>query len=383
MNRAELDQLFGELAALRSDPYVWVREWRAAGGKAIAITPMHFPEELVHASGAMPAILQQSNEMVTTGWDYLPAQFCAFTRSNVDAAVKGHLDFFDAVLLSDFCLQLRMSFHIIERHLKSKFIYMWWPPEYDVARGLLSARRRLDKVRKQIEEVAGALITDEKLAQSIRLYNRNRELLRAIDELRVERPGVISASEMQLLAQSSMLMDKARHTALLEKTLAAMQVGKPAANGAARVFLSGHLCHAVRPASLDLIEESGGVVVGDDLYTGRRYFVAQVSEQLPPMDALIHRWFEPGIACPEKVGGQRSWAQEIIDHVRRTKAEGVVSFMPKHCEPHMFFYPEVKDGLAEERIPLLLIQTEHEVLGTEGTKTRIQALVETLKGARR
>lgn len=383
MNRTELTQVLAELAALRSDPYVWAREWQAAGGKAIAVTPMHFPEELVHASGALPIILQQSNEMVTTGWDYLPAQFCAFTRSNVDATVKGQLDFFDAVMLSDFCLQLRLSFHINERHLKSKFIYMWWPPEYDVARGLPTARQRLNRVREQIEEVAGASITDESLSRSIALYNRNRQLLRELDELRVTRPGVISASEMQLLSQSSMLMEKERHNALLEKALASAQASSPAANGAARLFLSGHLCHAVRPANLDLIEEAGGVVVGDDLYTGRRYFAAEVSDQLPPIDALIHRWFEPGLACPEKVGGQRSWAHEIVDQVRRTNAEGVISFMPKHCEPHMFFHPEVKDRLADERIPMLLIQTEHEVLGTEGTKTRIQALIETLKGARR
>lgn len=378
-----MKSVFDELAVSRTDPYFWAREVQARGGNAIGITPMHFPEELVHASGALPVILQQSNEMVTKGWDLLPAQFCAFTRSNVDVTLKGQLDFFDAIILSDFCLQMRMSFHINERHLKGAFIYMWWPPEYDYERGIASAKVRLDKVRRKIEDVVGTKITDEAISRSIRIYNRNRELLRAIDALRATKPGVISVTDMQLLVQSSMLMDKERHTEILERVLAELGAAAPAAIGAARLFLSGHLCHAVRPSNLALIEEAGGVIVGDDLYTGLRYYSAQVAEDVPPIEAIIRRWFEPGLACPEKVGGSRDWGQEIVDHVRRTKAEGVISFMPKHCEPHMFVHPHVKDRLAEERIPMLMMQTEHELLGIEGNRTRFQALVETLKGVRR
>lgn len=372
-----------ELAILRSDPYFWAREVQARGRKAIGITPMHFPEELVHASGAIPIILQQSNEQVTTGWDYLPAQFCAFTRSNVDAAVKGHLDFFDAIILSDFCLQMRIAFHISARHFKAPCIYMWWPPEYDYDRGMASAKTRLDKVRTQIQEIVGTKITDEAISKSILIYNQNRKFLRTIDALRASKPGVISAADMQLLVQSSMLMDKERHNAILERVLACLQTAPSGASDKVRLFLSGHLCHAVRPGNLELIEEAGGVVVGDDMYTGRRYYAAQVDENMPPIEALIKRWFDPGLACPEKVGGTRDWPEEIINDVRRTNAEGVISFMPKHCEPHMFFHPFIKDRLAAEQIPMLLIQTEHEVLGNEGTKTRIQALAETLKGVRR
>ena len=129
-----MQRVFEELVAMRVDPYCWAREEQARGRKAVGITPMHFPEELIYASGALPVILQESNFMVTTGWDYLPAHFCAFTRSNVDAAVKGELDFLDAYLLSDFCLQMRSAFHIIERHCKAPMIYMWWPPEYNYVR---------------------------------------------------------------------------------------------------------------------------------------------------------------------------------------------------------------------------------------------------------
>ena len=375
--------VFEELGILREDPYYWAREEQEHGGKCIGITPMHFPEELVHASGALPIVLQESNLMVTTGLNFLPAHFCAFTRSNVDAAVKQELDFFDAVVLSDFCLQMRSAFHIIERHLKAPFIYMWWPPEYNHERGMPSAKVRIAKVRERIEEVSGQEITDEALANSIRIFNRNRELLRAIDALRSDKPGVISVSNMQLLVQSSMLMDKERHNEILEKVLDELTNAPPTSHDGARLFLSGHLCHAVRPVTLDLIDEVGGVVVGDDLYTGRRYYAAEVSEEGPPIEALIRRWFDPGLACPEKVGDERDWMQELVEDVRRTNAEGVVVLLPKHCEPHMFYYPSLRQRLADESIPLLLLQTEHEMLGTEGTKTRIQALVETLKGARK
>ena len=377
-----MQRVFEELVAMRVDPYCWAREEQARGRKAVGITPMHFPEELIYASGALPVILQESNFMVTTGWDYLPAHFCAFTRSNVDAAVKGELDFLDAYLLSDFCLQMRSAFHIIERHCKAPMIYMWWPPEYNYVRGLASARMRIAKVRVRLEEITGQAITDESLARSIRIYNENRRLLREIDELRVTKPGVISVSDMQLLVQSSMLMDKERHNAILARVLEDLKEATVSQQGAARFFLSGHLCHAVRPTTLDLIEEVGGVVVGDDLYTGKRYYATYVSEEDPPIDALIHRWFDPGVACPEKVGSERNWMEELVSDVRRTNAEGVICLMPKHCEPHMFYYPSLRQRMSDENIPMLLIQTEHEMLGIEGVKTRIEAMTETLKGVR-
>ena len=77
------------------------------------------------------------------------------------------------------------------------------------------------------------------------------------------------------------------------------------------------------------------------------------------------------------------WADHIIAGVRDSQARGVISFLPKFCEPHMFYYPHLRTKLADAGIPLVLIETEHDVLALQGIRTRLQAMVETFQGGQR
>ena len=53
-----------------------------------------------------------------------------------------------------------------------------------------------------------------------------------------------------------------------------------------RVHLSAHLCHAPKGELLDLIEDSGAIVVDDDLFDGRRYVSTDVAETGDPIEAI-------------------------------------------------------------------------------------------------
>jgi benzoyl-CoA reductase subunit C len=56
--------------------------------------------------------------------------------------------------------------------------------------------------------------------------------------------------------------------------------------------------------------------------------------------------------------------------------------MAKFCEPHMYYYPEVKEAFERARMPHLLIETEHESVALEGMRTRVETFVEVLKRRR-
>lgn len=369
-----------KLLGIREDPYRRAREEKALGRKVIGVTPMHFPEELIHASGAFPVLLQASVEPITIGGSHIFPYFCAFSRSNVDLGMKGGLDFFDAVIVSDMCLQVRTAFGILDQMGRVPIVHQWWPLEYSQERWLGTAIARLARTRAAVEAVVGQPITDEALARSISLYNRNRSLLRSLSALRRAKPGAISARQMDALVMASMVTPKEEHNQVVEGLLAELERIPAAARSRPRVFLSGHLCHAPDPEILDLVEQSGADVVGDDLYTGGRYYAASVPEDRPPMEALAVRYFDPGVPCPTKCGPEKDWGDYLIEQVDATGAQGLISLLPKHCEPHMFYYPYLRKRLGERGIPIVFIETEHEVLGLEGVRTRIQALVETLAG---
>jgi bcr-type benzoyl-CoA reductase subunit C len=373
--RKEMESL-EQLSVLYDDPYVFAKEAKKKGQKVIGVSPMHFPEELVHAAGALPVILQESTEPITDGLSHLFPNFCALTRSNVDWGVKGCLEFLDAVVVSDICLQIRMAFGIMSRRMAIPFIYMWWPLAYDAERWLASVKPRLERCKNALSEVVGRDITEQDLWNSIRVYNENRRLLRQVYGVRQAKPGILRARQMQALAMASMVMPKEEHTALLSEVLGHLEEVPAPSDAKVKLFLSGHLCHRVKPEILDVIEETGAVVVGDDLYAGYRYYAAEIPTATDPLEALALRYFRPGVPCPTRGGKEGDWAEHLVSSARESGAQGVVSLLPRYCEPHMFYYPYVKDRLLQADIPFTFVETDHEAPSLEGVRTRIQALVE-------
>ena len=61
------------------------------------------------------------------------------------------------------------------------------------------------------------------------------------------------------------------------------------------------------------------------------------------------------------------------------KADGMIVLMAKFCEPHMYYYPEVKEAFERHGVPHLLIETEHEAVALESLKTRVETFLEIVK----
>ena len=65
--------------------------------------------------------------------------------------------------------------------------------------------------------------------------------------------------------------------------------------------------------------------------------------------------------------------------MEREKAAGMIVLMAKFCEPHMYYYPEVKEAFEARGVPHLLIETEHEGIPLEGLRTRVETFLEVVK----
>jgi len=372
--------ILGLVTDLAEDPYSRAREEKEKGRKIVGVTPMHFPEELVHASGALPIVLQASGEPVTAGYGHIYPFYCGFTRSTVDLAVRGKLDFLDAVVLSDVCLQTRHMSNIVRYNMPhTPFIYMQWPLEARSDRWLEVTLRRLRRCRKGLEEVVGAEITDAAIEESIKLYNQNRALLRRIYDIRRRKPGALRAREAVGLVLCSMLLPKEETNKLFAELLPELEARPASADGKVKVFLSGHLCQAVKGDILDLVEDLGMVVVGDDLYTGYRYPATDVPEGFPPLEALAQRYFDLAVPCPTRSEPSKEWGDYLVGAARESGTQGLISLVVKHCEAHMIYFPHLKGKLDEAGMRHLLIETEHEVVSLAGVRTRLQAFKETLE----
>ena len=148
-----------------------------------------------------------------------------------------------------------------------------------------------------------------------------------------------------------------------------------------QLHLSGHFCHAPRPELLDMIEGCGAIVVDDDLYTGFRYISTDVPKDIDPIAALVAWYFDRNnnVPCATRAQKDVDWEVYLTQSLQRSGADGIIILMAKFCEPHMLYFPELRSELNRQKVPFLLIETEHEGLALEMLRTRVEALIERIR----
>lgn len=371
-------------AAMRdaaSRPHETARAWKErTGGRVIGTFPMHFPSEVIHAAGALPVVVQASDEQITVGHGSFYPFFCGYTRSVVDQATKGQFDFLDAIMFGDHCVQLLSAADVVR--VKNPDLHVGFHQLIPALRDNWSfpnAERTLRRCIEDIESQLGVSVQEDAIAESVSLFNTNRRLIRELYDLR--RAGTpLTGADMQAVVKSSLVMDKGEHTELLLDVVAqAHELGD--ADARIPVYVSGHMCHAPKPEILDLIEECGATIVDDDLYTGFRVVSLDVAETGDPVKALT-RWYierNDAVPCPTRLDPEIDWDGWLLQKSGEAGAKGLIVLLVKFCEPHYFYYPRIKKTFEDAGVPHLLLETEHDLGSLGAMRTRVEAFVELLK----
>jgi benzoyl-CoA reductase subunit C len=368
------------LRAAARDPRAYVARWRALhpGRLVVGVMPMNFPREIALAAGVLPVYIQDDQRPVGEGRAYLPEFYCGYTRNLADQAATGRLDQYDALLLADHCVQLLGASDIARAISGRPVFFGMLISSLSDSWASTKIAEMMGQFRAEFEELSGAPIEDGALVRAIEAYNADRELLRRVFDERADGDTTWSPVELQDMVVAAQVMDPVEHRELLAAALA--EAPHRERDDRVRVHLSGHLCHAPRRELLEVIEETGAVVVDDDLWSGRRY--VQSAVPFAPGDDPMHalgRWYaerNTELPCPTRVQHDADWDAWLVEATRRSGAEVVVHLMPKFCEPHMLLYPELRKALDAAGIPQLLVETEHEGIPLEALRTRLEALVE-------
>lgn len=379
-----MEAVLAKFTAVTAKPYEWLKEWKETHDrKLIGVSPMHFPEEIVHAAGLQPVVLQGSDEPITFGDAYIFHTFCAWNRGNLDLLAKERLNLFDALLYFDECMAARAAATIARERIPFIRYYSLLAPTISLRSpsAVAQVMETYRAFRSEMEEFVGHEIEDQSIRESILLYNKNRTLLRRLYDLRRAKPLVLRAREILPIVQSSMVMPKEEHSELLEELLPQLEQREPRSDGKVRLVLSGHLCLAPKTDILDIIEEAGGVIVDDDLYTGYRYFATDVPLNGDPIEALVNRYLTNVPPGPTRWDADNDWAEYILDMTRRNQAQGVVHLQVKHCEAQSWYYPLIRKTLMAAGVPHLMLETEHEMVSLGPERTRVEAFLEMIRAA--
>lgn len=384
MNRADqLNTILTALAEIAEDPHAYATTWkRKTGRKVIGVFPMNFPSELVHAAGALPVVVQEDRAAITLGRSLLYEFYCGYTRSLVDQAATQKFDVYDAFFLVDHCVALLGAADAMRFEIPDKPIYLaQYTASMDEAWTPAEIRTKVEELRSELAELCNAAVSDDEIAASIAAFNRNRQMLRHIYSLRRSGKIALTSRQMQVLIKSSMVMDVDEHNEQLTALIPLLEAEHAAPSSLVKLHLSGHFCHAPRAEMLDMIEQCGTVVVDDDLFTGFRYISTEVPIDVDPVSALTRWYFDrnTNVPCSTRAQTTVDWEDYLTRSVYESGAEAVIILLAKFCEPHMLYYPELRKALDRNKIPHLLIETEHEGLALEMLRTRVEALLETVR----
>ncbi len=379
----EKQAIIDRFEAVARDPLGYAKSWKdRTGKKVIGSFPMNFPGELAHAADTLPMILQESDEAITLGHGLLFPFYCGYTRSMVDQAARGDFEVLDAIMFGDHCVQLLGAADAIRMQLvNTRVIFFQLISSMCDPWTQGRSEESFAKLKAELEDFVGAPVADEAMHRSIKLFNRNRQLIRRLYDMRKAGAVTLSSVDMQHIVKSSMIMDKAEHTELMEALITQFEHQPETNSRNVRLHLSGHFCQAPKPEVLAMIEECGVTVVGDDLYHGFRYISTDVPETGDPIMGLA-RWYmdrNTGVPCPTRVQNNVDWDAYLLNSIREERAQGMIVLMAKFCEPHMYYYPEVREAFEKADVPHLLIETEHESMALESLKTRVETFVEVVK----
>ena len=179
-----IEVLLNEFKEAAASPAKLLKEYKAAGKKVVGVLPYYAPEELVYAAGIVPMGIWGSNtKTINRAKEYCATFYCTIAQLALEMLLDGTMDQLDGIITPTICDTLRpMSQNFrVSMGDKMKVIFLAHPQNRFADFGLKFCADQYGRVRKQLEEIAGAPITDEAIREAIKVYNRSRAALASFD----------------------------------------------------------------------------------------------------------------------------------------------------------------------------------------------------------
>ncbi len=335
------------------------KAWKEAepGRYVIGYMPIYVPREIIHAAGMLPlGILGGGENMeVIHGDAYYQSYICRIPRSTIELAVTGRLDFVDGMLFPSICDVIRNLSGMWQLMFEDKYVrYFDLPQNYEDEIGGVYYFNELKELCEGLEAISGRQITDAALAESIKLYNRNRRLVRKLYAERAETPWKVPASEVYLLLRAGMVLPVDEHSEMLTQYMAAAKAEDRAVRDNCRVVLQGVFCEQPPLNLIKSIELAGCYIVGDDFMLVTRWLTEDVPVDGDPLknlaDAYLHHSEETSAKYVER---EEDKGKHLIELVRQTSCEGVIFASPSFCDPALLDRPMLEDTLIRHDVPYI------------------------------
>ncbi len=342
--------------------------------------PVYFPEEIPHAGRLIPVnVLGGGNKTEARLADARMGSFvCSICRSTTELGLNGSLKGLDAFVTHPICDAAKHLAGIWGRNFPDQPGQILYLPQNVNTEGAIEyTRDEYRRLKADMERWSAEPITDAALRGSIRLYNRNRRLMRELYAIRREEPWRVSCTESYLLVRARTRMLVQEHNELLAEALEAIRRRETVAQDKPRVVFMGGFCEQPPLEMLETIDDAC-YVVDDDLLIGLRWLTEDVAETGDPLWALAKAFVDSSAASPVQHDARKPKEQVLMQMIRDSRADAALLTAAKFCEPGLDEQVAWSKHLDKERIPHLVLEFEEKMTSFEQMAMQIETFAESL-----
>jgi len=344
-----LNSLLDECKSLAFDlNFSYAKQWKAKSKHRLIVgyLPIYVPREIIHAANGIPVGIMGvgDRKQIIKGDAYYQSYICHLPRGVIEMALDSNLDSFDGFLFPSICDCVRNLSGMFKLAKRGKFTrYFDYPQNFEKHIGGTFYRELLETIINDMFELNHMKITTQHLNESIALYNRNRELIEAIYNIREEYPWRLSAVDVYHIIRAGMVINVEKHNEMLEEIVALIDedFGEPLDN--IRVIVSGSFCEQPPIGLIKSIEMAGCYIVDDDFMLGSRWIQGDIDHSTSdPLNQLVEAFLTksaPSSAVYD-VGNPKS--ARLIEQVKRRNADGVIFCAASFCDPALLDRPSLQ-----------------------------------------
>lgn len=367
---------------------------RERGERIVGYFCSYLPEEIVYALGLIPVRLGRggSDDLVEIGGRYISKGNCVFLREAVGLFADGNDPFShnsDLVAVATSCTQMFRLAEVITHFFEVPTLVLGVPRNFYLPEGRLFFRKEIEHFSRKLEEFSGKKLDQASLKESIELYQNIRQSLLKIYELQALDPAPISWKDVFNIIHAGFYLDRFHYFSLLQDLLSELTTRKETLDTHAsidekpRILLSGTIIPPGDNKLIDIIDESGGRIVADDLCTGLRFFTGIMVNDFS-LTGIADAYLDkipcatlPYLPSLETDRRLNNLSQIIEDY----QVEGMVYHTLRFCDAFSFKATETKRFI-KDKVSFLEIHTEYADSDIESIRTRIDAFMELLHSKR-
>lgn len=361
---------------------------KPADTKIVGTYCVMVPNELIYAVGAQPVKLcSGSYTAFAIGDDLVPRDACPLIKAVMGFQAMEVMPIYDdcaLMVVPITCDCKKKMAGMLKQRVPTYALHV--PTAKSEDRDMEQYVQELYQLIPELEAVTGQTISYQSLAESIDAMGFAQYQMSKFNEFKKHVPALIKGTHAMALMNAFSYLPVEQWSQQLHRLnqeLARRKKDKHyvSKDKQPRIMITGSPVIFPNIKIPLLIEETGGILVGDETCMGERslYDPTVVVDQSFDglMRSLANRYTRP-CTCPTFVdNSQRIYRikQMIADH----QVQGVVYHVLRGCLVYDFEYQTLEDELGKLGIPVIRVESDYNEEDIEQLRIRIEAFIELIK----